>query len=104
MFVLTTVYTAAIILRHGIDFVTPFFGAIREFSWAGQFNLDFLCLLNLTALWIAWRHRFSAAGLALALLPFVAGMPYLCAYLLVEAARGQGDPRSLLLGQRLHDR
>jgi hypothetical protein len=57
-----------------------------------------------SALWVAWRHRFSAAGYAFALLALVAGTPFLCAFLLTESVRSGGDVRALLLGPRQHDR
>ena len=32
-------------------------------KWFGQFNLDFMGFLILSAIWVAWRNQFSAAGL-----------------------------------------
>jgi hypothetical protein len=94
-----------VISHHGlIDFVPIFFGDIAKMGWAGQFNMDFSGMLLFSALWVAWRHRFSAAGLAFALLALVAGTPFLCVFLLTESVRDGGDVRALLLGPRQHDR
>jgi hypothetical protein len=104
MLVVIVAYTGVVIARHGLDFLPVFFGDMARMGWAGQFNLDFMGMLLLSALWVAWRHRFSASGLALALLALFAGAPFLCVYLLIESSRSGGDVRALLLGPRLHDR
>lgn len=50
-------------------------------TWPGQFNADFMTFLSLSGLWIAWRHHFSAGGMALGF-------------------RTQGDVKALLFGVR----
>ncbi len=104
MLVVLVAYTGVVMAGHGIDFMPVFFGDIAKMGWAGQFNLDFMGMLLFAALWLAWRHRFSAAGIVLALLALVGGTPFLCIYLLVQSTRSGGDVRALLLGSRLHDR
>lgn len=104
MLVAIVAYTGVVIARHGIDFLPVFFGDMARLGWAGQFNLDFMCMLMLSALWVAWRHRFSAGGIALAVLAFFGGAPFLCVYLLIAGARGDRDARAMLLGPRQHDR
>lgn len=93
-------YTGLVIAQHGLDFVSVFVSDIARVGWPGQFNLDFASLLLLAALWVAWRHRFSAPGLVLAGLVPVGGTPVLCIYLLVQSARAGGDVRRLLVGSR----
>jgi hypothetical protein len=56
-------------------------------------------MLSLSALWVAWRHRFTAAGLALALFAFFGGASFLAVYLLVVSFRTNGDLRQILLGK-----
>lgn len=97
-------YTAVVVSREGADFLSVFVGDILQITWAGQFNLDFMGMLVLSALWVAWRHRFSAGGLALAALAGVGGMLFLCIYLLVESARSRGSVAGLLMGSRQGDR
>lgn len=92
-------YTAFVVSRHGLDLLPVFFGDIARMGWAGQFNLDFLALLLLAALWLAWRHGFGARGLVLAALVPVGGTPFLALYLLVQSVRTGGDMTALLLGE-----
>ena len=93
-----TIYTGVVVAGHGPNLLAVFFGDIGRLGWPGQFNLDFLGFLCLSAAWVAWRHRFSAGGLALAVLAFFGGMAFLCPYLLVQIGRTGGDARVLLLG------
>jgi len=104
IFVVVASYTGVVISRHGIDLLPVFFGDMAKMGWAGQFNFDFMFMLLFSALWVAWLHRFSAAGLALALLALFGGTPFLCVYLLIESTRSGSDVRALLLGSRQHDR
>ena len=68
-------------------------------TWPGQFNLDFMFILTLSATWVAWRHRCSIGGLGLALLAFFGGASFLCAYLLILSLQAKGDAREILLGR-----
>lgn len=103
MLVVVLAYTGVVIAGHGLDLFPVFFGDLARLGWAGQFNLDFLCMLALSAGWVAWRHRFSPGGLALAFMAFLLGTLFLCCYLLTESVRGRGDVRALLLGPRGQD-
>jgi len=93
-------YTAVVVSNHGWDLLSVFFGDMARMAWPGQFNLDFLFMLTLSAVWVAWRHNFSTAGLALGALAFFGGALFLSVYLLILTWRVQGDPRRLLLGAR----
>lgn len=93
-------YTAAVIKWHGVDLLPIFFGDIGRLAWPGQFNLDFLCFLMLSALWTAWRNEFSPMGLVLALLAFFGGAGFLLPYLLFLTIRTGGDMAILFLGAR----
>lgn len=92
-------YTLVVARDYGLNLFPYFFGDILKMNWAGQFNLDFLFMLSLSGLWTAWRHGFSAAGLALGLLAFFGGAMFLSVYLLVLVARSGGDLREVLLGK-----
>jgi hypothetical protein len=92
-------YTSVTVANHGFDLLPVFFGDMAEMGWPGQFNLDFMGFLALSAIWVAWRHQFSAAGLGLAVLAFFGGMLFLSIYLLVQTGRTRGDARLLLLGE-----
>ena len=75
--IIIAVYTVIAISNDGFDLITPFIGDILALSWSGQFNLDFMMYLILSALWVAWRHDFSGAGIALAAVASVGGMLFL---------------------------
>ena len=98
MFVAITAYTSVTIGRHGWNLLPVFFADMATMAWPGQFNLDFMCFLILSGLWMAWRHEFSPTGLALGLLGFVGGTPVLSAYLFIVSRQADGDWAALLLG------
>lgn len=77
-----------------------FFADIREASWRGQFNADFMGHLMIVGLWVAWRHRFSPAGWILGVLCVLGGGLASFLYLLVVSLQVKGDTAKLLLGNR----
>jgi len=91
-------YTVVVGLEHGWGLLPIFFGDIAAMTWPGQFNCDFMSFLSLSALWLAWRHEFSPAGIALGVLGLFGGMMVLAPYLLWASARADGDAAVLLLG------
>ena len=100
IFIAITVYTAPVVANHGLGLLPIFFGDIARMEWPGQFNLDFLGFLVLSAFWLAWRHHFSPLGLALAVLGLLGGAPVLTAYLFLASLRGEGGVAGLLLGEK----
>jgi hypothetical protein len=100
IFAAISLYTAVVVAHHGLGLLSVFFGDMASMAWPGQFNLDFMCMLALSGLWVAWRHRFSAAGAALGVMAFLGGALFLSAYLLVESFRTGGSVEALLLGRR----
>ena len=97
-------YTAVVGFNHGWDLLPVFFGDIRTMSWPGQFNLDFSFMLTLSASWVAWRHRFSATGFALAVMAFFGGAMFLTAYLLFVTRNAPLDVTRVLLGDHAGSR
>ncbi len=93
-------YTGAVILREGIDFIAPFVAAILSLTWVGQFTFDFACYLILSALWVMWRHAFSATGVALGAACGLFGFAVFAPYLLVISLRTQTLRALVLGGQR----
>ena len=100
IFVVILGYTAVVVQNHGLGLLAVFFGDMAVMGWPGQFNLDFMCLLALSGIWVAYRHRFRPMGIGLGVCAFVGGVFFLSAYLLVESVRARGDVASLLLGDR----
>lgn len=99
-FLTLAAYTAIVISNHGWGLLAVFFGDMKAMTWPGQFNFDFMGFLMLSALWTAWRHHFSPAGLALAVVALFGGMAFLTIYLVVASFQVKGDVRALLLGVR----
>lgn len=93
-------YTCVTISREGWTLMQVFLGDMARMAWPGQFNTDFTGFLTLSALWTAWRDRFSAKGLALAVVAFFGGMLFLSVYLLILTTRAKGDMAQVLLGAR----
>ncbi|MDP1756514.1 MAG: hypothetical protein Q8S94_10615 [Pseudohongiella sp.] len=98
IFTVLTVYTLVVITNHGINLLPVFFGDMAQMAWPGQFNLDFMCFLALSALWVAWRHQFSGAGLALGVLAFFGGAVFLSVYLFIHSFKVNNNLVALLLG------
>lgn len=92
------IYTGVTIFNHGLNLLPVFFGDMKAMAWPGQFNFDFLCFLALSALWTAWRDKFSTKGMALGVLAFFGGMLFLSAYLLILTAKTKGEIRHVILG------
>ena len=98
MLVVLTGYTLVTIANHGINLFSDFFGDMAEMAWPGQFNLDFMFMLTLSALWVSWRHEFTPAGLGLGVLAFFGGAFFLSIYLSVISRQVNGDVKALLVG------
>ena len=92
-------YTGVTIAHHGMNLMPVFLSDIAEMAWPGQFNVDFTCFLALSALWVSWRHQFSAGGIVLGVAAFFGGMLFLSIYLLIHTAPSGGDVKTLLLGE-----
>ena len=99
IFLVIAVYTGIVIADHGMNLFAVFFGDMGLMGWAGQFNLDFMFMLTLSAAWVAWRHEFSGAGLALGALALLGGATFLSVYLFVVTGQARGSMRVVLLGK-----
>lgn len=93
-----TLYTGITVWSHGLNLLPHFFGAMRDMTWQGQFNFDFMLMLCLSGLWTAWRNGFSSAANALGLVAFFFGIMFLATYLLFLSYRTNGNLKQMLLG------
>jgi hypothetical protein len=100
MLAVLTLYTGIVIQGSGWILFQVFLADMGKMAWPGQFNLDFMFMLSLSALWVAWRHRFSPAGLGLAVLAFFLGSSFLGVYLIVLSLRVRGGVSEILIGDR----
>lgn len=102
IFIIIAVYTVITIANDGLLALFPtFFGDMMEMGWPGQFNLDFMFMLSLSALWVLWRNEFRGVAIPLGLLAFFFGAPFLTAYFLYLSFREDGNVPRMLLGNRL---
>lgn len=99
IFLTVVAYTVVVIANHGMGLLPIFFGDMAKMEWPGQFNLDFFGFLTLSGAWLAWRHHFSPAGLALGVLGLFGGIPVLTAYLFFASRQADGDWAQLFLGE-----
>lgn len=97
---LLVAYTGIVISNHGMGLLSIFFGDVATMGWPGQFNLDFTFMLTFSALWVAWRHHFSLAGLVLGVLALFFGSLFLTAYLFTVSWRAKGQMKEMLLGKK----
>ena len=96
--IIITIYTVFVVAEHGINLFPAFFGDITAMSWAGQFNMDFMGFLFLSATWVTWRHHFTPLGWVLAIPAFFGGIPFLTVYLLIVSRSPGCDMKTILLG------
>ena len=99
VFCVLSAYTLLVVSGHGLNLFSVFFGYMQKISWAGQFNLDFMFMLLFSAIWVMWRHHYSLSGIALGVVAFLGGAPFLCIYLLIQSFQAEGDVRVMLLGR-----
>ncbi len=92
------VYTGIVSVNYGMNIFPIFFDAMVALTWPGQFNFDFMGFLALSAIWTAWRHQFSAGGLALSVVAFFGGIMYLAPYLLIVSMQAKGNMKEILMG------
>lgn len=100
-FISIVIYTGVTISNHGLNLLPVFFGDMKAMAWPGQFNFDFMMFLALSALWTAWRNKFSPAGLGLAVLAFFGGMLFLSAYLFILSLKSNGNLIQVMIGDRV---
>ncbi|MEO0400786.1 MAG: hypothetical protein AAF214_00265 [Pseudomonadota bacterium] len=98
MVAVLVVYTLVVMVVHGPDLLTPFFGDLVAVNWSGQFNLDFSLYLVLSTLWFVWRNGFSRISLICAPVVLVGGMLVFGCYLIWQSTRVEGRMDVLLLG------
>lgn len=94
------VYTAIALSREGIDLLTPFLSNVASLGWSGQFNLDFLCYLMLSGLWVMWRSRFSLRAVLTGLMLMVLGIVAFAPYVLFLLLKENGNLKAVLVGER----
>ncbi len=94
------VYTLYVFQAEGADLLSVFVSQVKSLTWAGQFNLDFLCYLTLSGFWIMWRDKFSFRSVPIGLMAMVLGILFFAPYLLWLLLREKGEIKRVLTGDR----
>lgn len=94
------VYTLYVFQTEGADLLSVFVRQVKSLTWAGQFNLDFLCYLTLSGLWIMWRDKFSFRSVLFGLVAMVLGILFFAPYVMWLLLGEKGDIKRLLTGDR----
>lgn len=99
--ILLLVYTVIAFNNAGANLFASAINDVAALKWQGQFALDFSSYLVLSGLWIMWRNRFSAGGIATGVTAMVLGILFFAPYLFYLHLKTKGDIKVLLLGKRL---
>ena len=92
--------TIPVVSSHGINLLSVFIRDMVALDWPGQFDLDFLLLLLLSALWVTWRNGFSPSGMVLAVAALLGGTLFLATYLLILTFTTNGTINQVLVGEK----
>ncbi len=91
-------YTFFAFRTAGPDLFSVFAHNVLSLNWSGQFNLDFLCYLSLSGIWIMWRNKFTFNSIVLGLFAMVLGIVMFAPYLLWLTNKENGDLKRVLIG------
>ena len=94
------IYTVIAIQNDGANFLVRAQEFTTSMTWMGQFALDFLCYLILSALWVAWRNKFSTNSIVIAMVAMILGIIVFAPYLLYSIFKEKGDLKRVLIGNR----
>jgi hypothetical protein len=98
---LLVVYTMYVGINEGWIFVSVAINNIKSLGWNGQFTLDFSCYLMLSAFWIAWRNKYTAQSIFIAIVAYVLGIVVFAPYLLYLLFKEEGNIKKMLVGDRI---
>jgi hypothetical protein len=93
-------YTFIAFQKEGAGLFSVFLDNIKSLTWTGQFNLDFLCYLMLSGLWIMWRNKFSGKSIFVGIFAMIFGIVFFAPYLLWLLYKENGDLRRVLVGDK----
>ena len=94
------IYTIIAIQHDGGNFLARAIEFATSLTWMGQFALDFQCYLILSALWVAWRNKFSINSIVIAVVAMILGIIVFAPYLLYLLSKEKGDLKRVLIGNR----
>jgi hypothetical protein len=93
-------YTFFAFQTEGADLFGVIATNVFSLNWSGQFNLDFMCYLTLSGIWIMWRNKFSNKSVLLGIIAMVLGIVLFAPYILWLTNQEKGDIKRILIGDR----
>lgn len=93
-------YTFFAYQTEGADLISVFAQNVFSLNWSGQFNLDFLCYLTLSGIWIMWRNKFSNKSILLGVAAMILGIVLFAPYLFWLTNKENGEIKRVLIGDR----
>lgn len=93
-------YSFSAYQTEGGNLFDVFIANIIALNWSGQFNLDFLCYLVLSAIWIMWREKFTTKSIFVGVIAIIFGIVFFAPYLLSIIIKQNGNVKKVLIGER----
>lgn len=97
----TLIYTYFTMQIDGVDFLSATIDHLKSMRWEGQFTLDFLTYLILSALWVMWRGMFTIQSIILGIIASIFGILFFAPYIFYLLTKENGDIRKVLIGKRV---
>ncbi len=93
-------YTIIAFQTEGASLLSVALNNIKSLTWSGQFNLDFLCYLTISGIWIMWRNKFSGISILVGTIAMILGIVFFAPYLLWLMSKEKRDLKRVLVGDR----
>jgi hypothetical protein len=93
-------YTYVAYKAEGINLFSVFIKNVTALNWSGQFNLDFLCYLFLSGLWIMWRNKFNVKSIFIGTVAMILGIVFFAPYLFWLITKENGNLNRVFCGDR----
>lgn len=88
------------VANHGVELLSVCIRDRVALDWPGQFTLDVLLVLLLSALWVAWRHGVAPSNPALGFAALLGESLLLATYLLLLTFTTNGAINKVLVGDK----
>ena len=93
-------YTFIAFQTEGASLFSVALNNVKSLNWSGQFNLDFLCYLTISGIWIMWRNKFRGISILVGTVAMILGIVFFAPYLLWLMNNEKGDLKRVLVGDR----
>lgn len=94
------IYTFFAFQTEGANLFSVVRNNVLSLNWSGQFNLDFLCYLTISGLWIMWRNEFSRKSIIVGIVAMILGIVFFAPYFLWLMNKENGNLKRVLVGDR----